>query len=333
MSLEKEAAVYRGVKVDSVYIGGGTPTHLSLGQIKHLFSIVNNCFQIAKGIEVTIEANPATFDEEKASAIRSFGANRISLGVQSLNDDYLAWLGRIHSRRDAVEAFKILRRAGFDNINVDYIYALPDQSQKELRADLKELLDLGSEHVSLYILSVAEGSDFFKNNIRSVDADRQAKMFRLITGLIKKRGYNHYEVSNFSFKGKECVHNLNYWRCGEYLGLGAGAHSHLKGKRYWNTSDVDLYIDVLNNGKSAVEAEERLSVEKRFMEALLIGLRVTDGVDLEAIEARFGLKIPGDKIKQLEALKQHGLLREEGNRLKTTLEGMLVLDEISSGLI
>ena len=332
-ALKKEASSYRDCSVSTVYIGGGTPTYLTVEQIRYLFSIIRSNFILEEGAEFTIEANPATFDLDKATLLHELGANRASLGVQSLSDKNLKWLGRPHTAQDACLAFDILRNAGFNNINCDLIHSLPGQSKEEIRDDLERLVSLGSEHISLYSLSITEGSALYERNIRPICEREEAGYYLFVAGLLIKKGFLHYEVSNFARQGFSCRHNLNYWQGGDYIGLGVGAHSHLDNCRSWNEPGLESYLAMIKEKGSAKSGQERLLADARLCETFLIGLRMAGGVDLKELESRFGIEFPPDKREVLEGLIQHGLLAKEKDLIKATPSGMVVLDEICSRLI
>ncbi len=282
---------------------------------------------------MTIEANPATFDLKKAEALREAGINRVSLGVQSLNEKYLKFLGRPHSRKEAFLAFDILRQANFSNISVDLIYSLPGQTKQEIKKDVEEILGLQSPHVSLYSLAIAQGSEFYEKRVRLPLPETQARHFLYGKSLLEKNGLRHYEVSNFSRKGFECRHNMNYWRGGDYIGLGAAAHSHLEGRRFWNHEEIEMYISLINGKGSAKKGEESLKGQKRFMESLLIGLRMVDGVNIKELEHRFKALLSEDNRTKIADLMKHGLLAKKTGRLRATTSGMVILDEICARLI
>ncbi len=332
-ALKKEISAYKGSTVNTIYLGGGTPSYLGVAQLWFLFSAIYSNFFILPNTEITIEANPATFNLEKARAFKDLGANRVSLGVQSLNDEHLRWLGRPHTKLDALSSFKILREVGFDNISVDLMYSLPQQNIREIKEDVRQLLSLNSEHVSLYTLSISPGSELHKKKIKLANEDNQARGYRCVTELLQGSGFKHYEVSNFAREGRECRHNLNYWRGGNYIGLGLGAHSHRDGHRFWNTSDLDSYIRMIERRGSAKEGEENLRVMERLMESFLVSLRLQEGVQLQELESRFSKKLPKEKHKTINDLFEHALLVKEGERIKASLSGMMVLDEICSRLI
>ncbi|PIY82307.1 MAG: coproporphyrinogen III oxidase [Candidatus Omnitrophica bacterium CG_4_10_14_0_2_um_filter_44_9] len=332
-ALKKEAALYKGQKVSTVYIGGGTPTHLNAACLEALFSIINNGFVLDKNSEVTIEANPTGLDLKKIKVLTDGGVNRVSLGVQSFGDKNLKWLGRHHSPACAISIFKALRDAGLKNLNLDLIYSLPGQSEKDIKKDVSELVFLGSEHVSLYALAISDGSKLAVRKVKPSLPDRQARHYLLVTELLKKAGFLHYEVSNFAKYGFECGHNVNYWRGGDYIGLGAAAHSNLGGRRFWNIADPETYISAFKTKDNAISCEEKLGDDKRFMEAFLIGLRLTEGVDICELGSRFNTALTPEKEGQVNGFVREGLLARCQNRIRATMSGMVVLDEICSRLI
>jgi len=333
VSLSREAASYQGISFQTVYIGGGTPTHLSVDQLRQLFEALRGSAVIVRGAEITVEANPASCDSLKAEFLKSQGVNRISLGVQSLNDDNLIWLGRPHSAEDARVSFRVLRDAGFENINVDLIYGLPSQKKAEALQDAEELLGLGSEHVSLYTLGIESGSVFYHQKIKPMPPEDQAELYEALADALIAKGMVHYEVSNFARPGYECRHNLSYWQGSSYVGLGAAAHAHQDGVRSRNVSEIERYISMMDATGSARVSQEKLEPLERLMESILIGLRMTEGVDVLEREKAMGCPLPEEKKALIKDLIASGLLAESGTRLKATRKGLLVLDEISSRLI
>ncbi len=332
-ALEIEASSYRGTAIKTVYVGGGTPSYLGARELERLGELIRAHFILSADVEFTVETNPATFDEAKARCLRRMGANRVSLGVQSLQDKFLKWLGRPHTRAEALEGFGILRRSGFENINVDLIYSLPVQSPEDLAADVDDILSLQSEHVSLYALSVSEGSRFFAQDTKPPDPDHQARDYRWVTHRLTEAGLEHYEVSNFARSGFACQHNQGYWEGRDYIGLGASAHSHMAGRRFWNTEAPADYIRRMSQERVARAGEETLDSLGRFMEALLIGLRLTRGVDIAALSRKFSVSMPTGVSGQIQAFVKEGLLEAEGSCLRPTLEGLVVLDEMCARLV
>ncbi len=330
--LEREAALYSGREVGSIYVGGGTPSCLEADGIVDLWHKMYSCFRPAPQCEKTFEANPESLDEEKVSCLADLGVTRISLGVQSLNDMRLAFLGRTHTRQDALRAFALLRSFGFANINVDFMYGFPQQSSAELARDLDEVLELGSEHVSVYSLTVEDRSLFFARKL-AVDSDAQAEAYEYIRGRLAAAGLRQYEVSNFARPGFESSHNLNYWRGGEYIGLGMAAHSYLAGRRFWNADTLPLYLRMMDEKGNALAGEEKLEGVRKLTEVFLFGLRMNEGVDLGAWERRIGVELPQDRKEALESFIEMGFLEETDDRIRVTDRGRLVLDEIAARIV
>lgn len=332
-ALEKEAACYHGECIATVYLGGGTPSMLSPRQLGRLFNMIRSQFQLAKDCEITIEANPENLDLEKADFLFGLGVNRVSLGVQTLNEAHLKYLGRVHDSFKALSAFNDLRRAGFKNINVDLMYSFPGQSAAEIEQDVKTVLALGSEHVSIYTLTVEENSKFFIQKIKEQDGHDQGDQYQLVTDLLNDGGVLQYEVSNFSKPGFESKHNINYWLSGNYIGLGMSSHSHRNGRRSWNTSKLADYLKKVAAGESAEEGSEELGPQARLREALVFGLRMNCGVDLAKLERKFGCALEERTKEQITELMNSGLLFQSDHLLTATPAGRLVLDTIAVQLI
>lgn len=330
--LKQEAQRYRGLLLSSIYIGGGTPSCLEPESIRVLGEQVLPAFRYAPGCEMTFEMNPESTDEGRLSAILDLGVNRVSLGVQTLNDERLRFLGRPHSVEGALSAFMLLRSFGFRNVNVDLMYGFPGQDMDELARDIDRILELGSEHVSIYSLTVEERSLFFARKI-AVDDDAQGQAYELIRGQLEGAGLRQYEVSNFARRGYESVHNLNYWQGGDYIGVGMAAHSHLEGRRFWNVDTLPMYMKMMAEQGSAVVGEERLDSAAKLTEVFLFGLRMTEGVDLGALERKMGVDLSLEKKEALESFIDMGLLAEEADHIRATDRGRLVLDEISARLV
>ncbi|PKM92780.1 MAG: coproporphyrinogen III oxidase [Elusimicrobia bacterium HGW-Elusimicrobia-4] len=309
----------------SVYIGGGTPSILSEKQIEFLFENLFNYFRPKKGIsfghnygssiipEITFEINPESVTEEKLKLLKSCGVNRLSFGLQALDNNLLKILGRVHTKEDFLKKFDLARKIGFENINIDLIFGIPEQTLKDWQKTLTEAITLNTEHISVYNLTVEEGTNFYKHCI-TVDDGLSADMFQFAIEYLKKNGYHHYEISNFSRASKpgfECKHNINYWKNGEYLGFGLGAVSYINGIRIKNTENLADYL----NGKFRSDFEE-LNSEQKMSEDLMLGLRLTDGVEMSAhTKENFSAKINN--------LKHSGLLKEQNNFLKLTDKGIM----------
>ena len=332
-ALAQEAKAYSGTHLETVYIGGGTPTFINQTQLIRLFAIIKENFRFTFDSELTVEANPENIDFEKAKLLRDLGANRISLGVQSLSDKYLQFLGRPHNSHGAMVAFQNLRKAGFTNINLDLMFSFPSQSVAEIEDDVRRITDLQSEHLSVYTLTIEEGSRFARLNLRLENDVCQANQYARVIELLEAKGFYQYEISNFAKPGYESRHNQIYWQGGNYIGLGLGAHSHIDAERFWNVSNLSTYLSKIKENQSPVEGRERLSPGERMIETLLFGLRMTKGIEIEKIEEEFGWALPRHKRDMINEFIEEGFLIQADTCLKTTLKGRLVLDEICAKLI
>jgi oxygen-independent coproporphyrinogen-3 oxidase len=331
-ALEREAGRYKGASVASLYIGGGTPSLLSAGQIQRLFDIVRENFRLDAAGEVTFECNPESVTRDKSVALKELGVNRVSLGVQSMDPRYLRELGRLHAVEDSRQAFALLRAAGFDNISLDLIFGLPGQTAKDLERDMSAVLAFESGHLSVYSFSVEEQSLFFARKVSSPEASDPG-LYELVCRRAESAGLRQYEISNFARPGRESRHNLNYWEGGDYIGLGMAAHSHLAGERFWNADTLPGYLKMMAGQDNAVVGRERLLPHEKLVETFLFGLRMNRGVDLDRLERRFGCELAFDRKEMLEEIMEMGLLEEEGSCLRATARGRAVLDEISARLI
>lgn len=328
----REAARHRGAEVSSIYIGGGTPSCLEADGIVTLWRIISSNFRFSDECEKTFEANPESLDEDKVARLCEMGVNRMSLGIQSMDDKRLEYLGRTHRKQESVGAFNLLRSFGLRNLSVDFMYGFPGQTEEELSRDLDALLELKSEHVSIYSLTVEERSLFFAKRV-AIDNDAQVRSYELIRRKLEAAGFHQYEISNFARSGFESAHNLNYWRGGEYIGLGMAAHSHLDGRRFWNADTLPIYLRMMAEEGSAKVGEEKLDGVEKLAEAFLFGLRMNEGVDLGALERKMGVELPLEKKEALESFIEMGLLEEANGHIRATDSGRLVLDEISARIV
>ncbi len=322
----------KGGRARTIYIGGGTPSCLSDDALMRLFAGLRARFDIEGGAEISLEMNPESVDRGKARLVKRLGVNRVSLGIQSLNDATLQALGRRHCTDDARRAYEVLRAEGFANINVDMIYGLPGQSRDGVLEDLGNLLALGSEHCSLYALNIEERSLFFARRL-GVDNDAQGELYDAVCCRMEEAGVKQYEVSNFARPGFESAHNINYWEGGDYAGLGMAAHSHMAGERYWNADTLPKYLELMRDKGSARTGGETLSSAERLAEAFCFGLRMNRGVDLGRLEQRFGLELPFEKKEVLESFIEMNLLEEHDDFIRATSRGRLLLDELAARII
>ncbi len=333
-ALKKELAARATEQlVSSIYFGGGTPSILSSQQIEDVLKAVFSLFAVQDDAEITIEANPGTIDELYLSALRIIGINRLSLGIQSFNDSELAMLGRIHNSSEAKDAVKQARRAGFSNLNLDLLYGLPKQDLHSWQDTLTQAIDLQPEHLSLYPLSLEGDEPMFRlikrGEMPALDPDRSADQYELAEHLLGEKGYKHYEISNWAKEGFECKHNIGYWRIQPYLGVGVAAHSYFGGHRLANTKDVDRYIDAfLCNMPIMWEQNEEIKPDLMLSEAVIMGLRLTDGINLDEINSRFGIDLLKTYNSQIDELTGLGLLECMKRNIKLTNRGRLLGNEV-----
>lgn len=321
-----EAQRYCGAKADTVYIGGGTPTCLDGECLEKLLRGVMRTFDIAENAEVTVEANPKTVDVHKARLLKKCGINRISLGAQSFNDSELRTLGRIHTAADTAETFELLRSEGFGNISLDLMYALPGQTAESLSTSLCQVLKLNPEHVSCYGLKIEDGTPFSalaeRGELEAVDDDTFADMYDTAVKILSDGGYERYEISNFSKPGFESRHNMKYWKCDDYIGLGAAAASCIGRRRFTHTRSLDSYM----NGFELSE-DSTADYAEAMSEFVILGLRMTKyGVDKAEFKRRFGAEVDevfGERIKKLSQFLENGK-----KRLKLRSDACLVSNGI-----
>lgn len=327
-----------GYATPTIYLGGGTPSLLPAGEVARLLDHCHSHFRVADA-EVSLEANPGTVDLSYMRLLREAGVNRLSLGVQSFQGRFLRCLGRLHTGAQAKQAHRWARQAGFENISLDLIYGLPRQGLSLWRRDLEETLALGPEHVSLYSLTIEEGTPLARSlkAEEAPDPDLAADMYILAEELLGRAGYEHYEISNWALPGKGCRHNLTYWHNLPYLGLGAGAHSYLWGYRFNNVASPEAYIRRMKShratpglgprAKPAVARAQRIGRRLEMAETAMLGLRLVEGMDLETLARRFG-RSPGRLYRrQRLELAELGLAEEVGGRLRLTPRGRLLGNE------
>lgn len=334
--------------VTSIFIGGGTPSAIDAEDISDILDAVRKNYNVSDKAEITIECNPGTMDKKKAVIYRKAGINRISFGLQSTDNNELRMLGRIHTYEHFMESYKIAREAGFDNINIDLMSALPGQTMESFKAVLEKALSLGAEHISVYSLIVEEGTRLSDNidsfpPIPSDDEDRQ--MYYMTKEMLSSYGYEQYEISNYAQKGYECKHNLKYWERCDYLGFGIGAASLYGGRRYTNISDIGRYMDVLAEITNALDKScvnellqirtdmEELSKEDEMSEYMFLGLRKTKGIDITDFKEEFGTDIKDIFGEAIENNIARGLLIHDGNCLYLSKRGIDISNTVMSDFI
>lgn len=310
--------------VDTIFLGGGTPSILPLAGLEQIVAALTDTFTILENVEFTIECNPGTADREKFDAYRGLGMNRLSLGMQSAVDQELKNLGRIHTCSDAIEAFYMAREAGFENINIDLMSAIPGQTMESCRFTLQQAVSMGPEHLSAYSLIVEEDTPFYERyyNDPPVDEDTDRAMYYMTRDVLRDSGYERYEISNYARKGFACRHNMKYWSGGDYIGFGLGASSKIGGTRYKNETELVRYMAQIRQEKPVRAVEEILGISDEMSEFFVLGLRKSSGVSLAEFRRRFSVdmnKIYGECI---ERSVKEGLLTIDGDRVRFTDRGL-----------
>lgn len=335
-ALEREIALYaplcRGEALGSIYLGGGTPTLLPAELLSRVLAACRRHFLWAEDIEITVEANPGTLSPEKLNALKEAGANRLSIGAQSFHQDELELLGRAHQVAETEAAYDAARAAGFENINLDLIYALPGQTLSRWQENLRRALLLSPEHLSVYGLSLEEGTplalDAAAGKIVPCGEKEQVAMWKETAAATAAAGYGRYEISNYARPGRECRHNICYWENRPYLGLGAGAHGFWKRVRYANEADVCRYVELLEQGRFPRALEEHQTPEQERTDTVIMGLRLTRGLSRRKFAERFGCSFEELYGDELAALIDEGLMEMSEEAVYLTERGRLLANYV-----
>ncbi|MDP6997206.1 MAG: radical SAM family heme chaperone HemW [Candidatus Poribacteria bacterium] len=317
--------------LDTIFIGGGTPSILSAESLAYLFNLLHHHFSVSNRTELTVECNPGTVDQEKLEVMRSAGVNRLSFGVQAMQDSLLESIGRVHKSDDVRHSLDLARQTGVQNINLDLIFALPGQTLEQWQQTLETVIRLSPEHISTYNLTLAHGTQFYdlweNGNLKLADNDLEAEMYQYAITRLTDADYQHYEISNFSRPKYEPRHNLVYWNNQAYFGLGAGACGYIDGYRYTNLRGVKEYITEVRQG-TPISSQEKLVGRARKAETLMLGLRKLAGISQEAYQQCFGEPIDAEFGAAVEQFKNQDLLQWTENRLHLTPKGLMVADQI-----
>lgn len=315
--------------VDTIFIGGGTPSVLEADCIGETLCKLKEKFEISEDCECTIEVNPGTVDFIKLEKYREAGINRLSIGLQSCNDNELKILGRIHNFKVFEDTFRAARMAGFDNINVDLMSSIPGQTKEGFIRSLKRVIGLNPEHISVYSLIVEEGTPFYEMDLNLPDEDTERQIYYKTGEILKEHGYEQYEISNYAKSGKECKHNIRYWQCDEYIGFGVAAASYFNGVRWKNTEDINFYLKYVQGIENTgiiqrdefYSEKETLTTEEQCAEFMFMGLRMNKGVSTGEFYKRFSTT-PDEKYGEIiEKHIQNGLLVKEENHIRLTDNG------------
>ena len=334
--LLEEFQSYDIQKLRTLYIGGGTPTALSASQLEVLLKGLTKNLDLSALEELTIEANPGDLDADKIAVLKNSAVNRVSLGVQTFDDKMLKKIGRSHLEKDIYENIDRLKLAGFDNISIDLIYALPGQTMEQVKDNVAKAIGLDIPHMSLYSL-ILENHTVFMNRMRRgklplPKEELEAEMFEYIIAELEKSGFEHYEISNFSKPGFESRHNLMYWDNAEYYGIGAGASGYVNGVRYKNHGPIRHYLSAVEEGNARI-TEEHLSQKERMEEEMFLGLRKKSGVSMARFEEKFGQSFDGLYGEIVRDLVQQGLMQIEGDQVRMTKRGLFLGDTVAERFI
>lgn len=309
LEIRERAVECKEYQVCSIFIGGGTPSVLSGERIEQMLSLIGENYALTEDAEINIEVNPGTVDGEKLRIYRRAGVNRLSIGLQSAIDEELRSLGRIHTWQQFLETYQQARAAGFDNLNVDLMSALPGQTRESYAESLRRVLDLRPEHISAYSLIVEEGTPFYrayeKGQLALPDEDTEREMYRDTERMLLEQGYHRYEISNYALPGKECRHNIGYWTRREYLGFGLGAASLMDNTRFHNGTDRQAYVQAPLEQRQELQ---QLTVQEQMEETLYLGLRMTRGISSQAFQQRFGVSLEKVYGPVIEKNSRDGLL-------------------------
>ncbi len=317
-------------KIQSLYFGGGTPSVVELNYLEEIVNQVKSTFSFENNCEITIEINPATVDLEYLKGLKQIGFNRLSIGVQSFDDKMLKILGRVHGSNDATDTVKNALAEGFENISIDLIYGLPEQTLEQWRETLKKAVSLNIKHISLYGLKIEAGTPFYSDTPKNLPDDELcADMYKAAVEKLTNNGFEHYEISNFAKKSFESKHNLTYWNNQEYFGFGLGAHGYIEGERYSNTVDFEEYL----KKDDKIAYKEKLSEQKIIEEAIFLGLRLRQGIDIEEFKKLYDFDLIKNHKTTIDKYLDYRFMTIENGCLKLTIDGVLLSNSILADFI
>ena len=329
ISIKKEMELYKedfkNKEFTSIFLGGGTPSILNSEELTILVNSIYENFNINKDAEITMECNPGTLNKEKLETIKSLGINRLSMGLQVTQNHHLKYIGRIHTYEQFEKNYKDAIDIGINNINVDLMYSLPNQSFDEWKETLDKIIKLNPPHISAYSLILEEGTKFYdmymNKEFELNDEETDINIYKYTIDTLSKNGYHQYEISNYTKEGYECKHNIVYWKCEKYLGLGPGASGYIENYRYSNICDVEEYNKCLHNNKKPIEDKNTLSKKDEMEEFIFMGLRMNEGINLDRFYEKFGVNFKQKHDNILDKLKNLNLIIEQNNNIMLTQRG------------
>lgn len=338
-ALLKELSLYKSnkIEIDTIFIGGGTPSIMFNGCISTLLSEIRKIFTVSEDAEITIEANPNSIDKSKTIEWKESGVNRVSIGLQSINSNLLKLIGRPHTKQDYLRAYDAVVSAGITNINTDCLIGLPRQKLGDVKKMLSMLVKLKVTHLSVYSLILEEDTPLHKmvtsGQLKLPKEEKTLGMYRYTNKFLAENGFNRYEVSNFATAGNECQHNLHTWQMREYIGVGAGANGYLDGVRYGNVEKIEDYISAVSTGNKPIKNEEKISKTELFEETVMLGLRTKYGINLKDINKDFGIDLYETKKAEINEFLKMGVIAINNDNLVLTDIGYPILNKIILELV
>jgi oxygen-independent coproporphyrinogen-3 oxidase len=328
--IEHNFTINKTPMLDTIYFGGGTPSLLEIKYYDQIISKINKLTNISKDTEITVEINPGTIDIEYLKNLKTLGVNRLSVGVQSFDDKILKSINRIHSGKEAIKVIDMANSANFDNISIDLMYGLPNQNKQIWENTLNQATELNIKHISTYGLKIEEGTIFGKNTPPNLpDEDMSATMYTDMIDILKNKGFNHYEISNFALSGFESKHNLAYWHNEEYFGIGLAAHGYVNGIRYANTENIENYI----NNPLAKCSEHKVNYQETLEEGIFLGLRLIEGINLEKFKTEYNINLLENYREIIKKHISNDLMDMKEGYLKLTQKGILISNSILADFI
>ena len=335
-ALSKEMELYKekiGQKeIDSIFVGGGTPSILNEEEIKILFDNINLNFKIKEDAEITMECNPGTLTLNKLKIMKKCGVNRLSIGLQAVQNHHLKYIGRIHTFEEFEKNYHEAKKVGFDNINIDLMYALPNQTKEDWMESLEKVVNLNPTHISAYSLILEENTELFdmyeRKEFKLLDEDTDIEMYEYTINYLKSHGYNQYEISNYAKKGFECKHNILYWKCENYVGIGTSASGFLDEIRYNNLFEIDKYEELILNGKKPIEWEEKLSIKDKIEESIFLGLRMNEGIKFKDFKNKYDFNFLEEYKNEIEKLTKLQLIDINETGMKLTQKGKEISNSV-----
>ncbi len=334
--LELRKGYLDGEEIETIYLGGGTPSQLSPDELGTIFAYIYKVYNVKKNAEITLEVNPDDIATDYVHALRALPINRISMGIQTFHEDTLKVLHRRHTARQAIEAYNLLREAGFENISIDLMYGLPGETLQQWESDIKQAIELHPEHISAYHLIYEEGTVLWKlreqHQVSEADEDLSLSMFKTLINQLTDVGYQHYEISNFCLPGLHSQHNSSYWTGKKYMGCGPSAHSYNGVSRQWNVASLDAYINGITNNKPDYEIEE-LDIYTQYNDFIITRLRTCWGVPLSQLHIKYGDDLYHYCLRMAKPHLERCTLTKENEILRLTSKGIFISDNIMSDLL